>query len=72
MTAPRPARARRQARPPSQHGQSSVEYVVVCAVIAVALGIGMTTPDSVLHQLLAAFGSAWRAFSYAISLPDLL
>lgn len=50
-------------------GQSSMEYVVVCGAIALALGIGMSGPDSVLWQLVQAFGTAYRKFSYAISLP---
>jgi uncharacterized protein (UPF0333 family) len=50
-------------------GQSSMEYVVVCAALAIALGIGMANQDSALGQLVKAFGTAFRKFSYAISLP---
>jgi hypothetical protein len=50
-------------------GQSSIEYVVVCAALALALGIAMANQDSVLWQLAEAFRTAFRKFSYAISLP---
>lgn len=52
-----------------QRGQSSTEYVVVCAALAAALGIGMADESSVLRQLLAAFFAAFANFSYAISIP---
>lgn len=50
-------------------GQSSMEYVVVCAALALALGIAMAGQDSALWQLADAFRTAFRKFSYAISLP---
>lgn len=50
-------------------GQSSMEYVVVCAALAIALGIAMANQDSVLWQLADAFRTAYHKFSYAISLP---
>lgn len=50
-------------------GQSSLEYVVVCAALAFALGIGMSNHDSTLWQLVDAFRTAFHKFSYAISLP---
>jgi hypothetical protein len=53
----------------AQRGQSSVDYAIVSAVLAVALGIGMSSDDSVLRQLLDAFVTAYRNFSFAISLP---
>lgn len=46
-----------------------IEYVVVCAVVALALGIGMVDSKSVLWQLINAFQLAYHNFSYAISLP---
>jgi hypothetical protein len=46
-----------------------MEYVVVCGALALALGLGMSGPDSVLWQLVQAFGTVFRKFSYAISLP---
>jgi hypothetical protein len=52
-----------------QHGQSSIEYLVVCAALAFALGVGMSGEDSVLHQLLVAFQTAYRRFSFALSRP---
>lgn len=57
------------ATPRAQRGQSMVEYVVVCGVLALVLGIGMIDQDSVLRQLLDEFQKAYRNFSYAISLP---
>ena len=52
-----------------QRGQSSVEYVVVCAALAIALGIGMVDNRSVLRELLGAFKLAYQKISFAISLP---
>lgn len=60
-----PARYRRNA----QHGQSSMEYVVVCGALAIALGVGMSSDQSVLLQLVEAFKTAYHNFSYAISVP---
>lgn len=51
-------------------GQSSVEYAVVCAAIALTLGIGMANPDSVLWQLVDALRIAYQKFTYAISLSE--
>jgi len=52
-----------------QAGQSSIEYSVVCAALALALGVGMIDDTSVLWQLIHAFQTAYQNFSYAISLP---
>lgn len=52
-----------------QGGQSLTEYVVVCAALAFALGVGMVDDQSVLRQLLEAFRTAYQKTSYAISLP---
>jgi hypothetical protein len=52
-----------------QWGQSSMEYVVVCAALALILGIGMVNDDSVLKQLLDAFKLAYQKISYSMSLP---
>jgi hypothetical protein len=46
-----------------------MEYVVVCAALAIALGIAMASQDSALWQLADAFRTAFRKFSYALSLP---
>ncbi|MFS0755451.1 hypothetical protein ABC383_12235 [Noviherbaspirillum sp. 1P10PC] len=51
-------------------GQSSVEYAVVCAAIALTLGIGMADPDSVLWQLVDALRTAYQKFTYAVSLSE--
>jgi hypothetical protein len=53
----------------SECGQASVEYVVVCAAITFALGVGMVDSNSVLRQLLDAFAIAYQRFSFALSLP---
>ena len=50
-------------------GQASMEYVGVCAALAIALGVAMTNQDSALWQLADAFKTAFRKFSYALSLP---
>ena len=52
-----------------QLGQSTVEYVVLTAVVAMALGIGMVDEGSALRQLLDAFALAYKKISFAISLP---
>ncbi len=54
----------------SQRGQSSTEYAIVCAALALALGLEMNADTSVLWQLIDAFNSAYANFSYAISLPN--
>lgn len=51
-------------------GQSSVEYLVVCTALAVALGLGMTQPDSVLAQWLQAMRDAYAQWTFALSLPQ--
>lgn len=55
--------------PPRQCGQALTEYVVVCAALAFALGIGLSDEQSVLWQLLEALRTAYRNTSYAISFP---
>jgi hypothetical protein len=50
-------------------GQSSMEYVVVCAALALALGIGMSDNNSVLVQLIDAFKLAYTRIAFAYSLP---
>ena len=47
-------------------GQSSVEYLVVLALLAMALVIG---PDSALEQLFRAFADHYQNFTYAMSRP---
>jgi hypothetical protein len=53
----------------AQGGQASIEYVVVCSALAVALGVGMVDSNSVLWQLLDALRVAYQRFSFALSLP---
>jgi hypothetical protein len=52
-----------------QRGQSSMEYVVVCAALALTLGIGMSNDNSVLRQLLEAFRTGYQRVSFALSIP---
>ena len=52
-----------------QAGQSSMEYVVVCAALALALGVGMVDDQSVLRQLLEGFQLAYQKISFSIALP---
>lgn len=52
-----------------QAGQSSMEYVVICAAIALALGLGMADEQSVLWQLIQNFRQGYEKFSFALSLP---
>lgn len=66
-----PGRGARQCQGASraQRGQSAVEYTVVCAALAFALGVGMVDDQSVLRMLLEAFRTAYEKFGYALSLP---
>lgn len=52
-----------------QCGQSTMEYVVVCAALTISLGIGLLDDTSVLWVLINAFKTAYKNFSYALSLP---
>jgi len=58
--------SRRRARRRRARGQSSAEYLIVLALLAIALAIG---PDSPLELLFRAFGDHYQKFSYAISRP---
>ena len=51
-------------------GQASVEYAIVCAAVALTLGIGMADPDSVLWQLVDAMRVAYQKFTYAVSISE--
>ena len=51
-------------------GQSSMEYAIVCAAIALTLGIGMADPDSLLWQLVDAMRTSYQKFTYAVSLSE--
>lgn len=53
----------------ASQGQSSVEYLVVCAAFAFALGIGMSSDESALKQLLVGFQMAYKNIAFAISIP---
>ncbi len=47
-------------------GQSSAEYLVVLALLSLALTVG---PDSALEQLFRAFAERYEQFTYAMSRP---
>ena len=53
-----------------QRGQSSVEYAVLCAAIALSLGVGMADDGSLLWQLADAFRKGYRNFTYALSVSE--
>lgn len=69
MTSTRHRPAGAAARRRHQQGQSSMEYVLLCAVLVLVLGIGMVDDQSVLRQLLQAFAQAYQKISFAIALP---
>lgn len=52
-----------------QSGQSSMEYVVICAAIALTLGLGLSDDQSALWQLIQNFRLGYEKFSFALSLP---
>jgi hypothetical protein len=52
-----------------QRGQSTMEYVVLCAVVAFVLGLGMVDDTSPLRQLLNAFQVGYQRISFSIALP---
>jgi hypothetical protein len=49
-------------------GGASTETVLLAAVVATALGVGLSD-DGALHELLQALRDAYRRFAYALSLP---
>lgn len=57
------------ASPTAQRGQSMTEYVVICAALAMALGVGMVDDNSALWQLIKNFQLGYQRFSFALSLP---
>lgn len=52
-----------------QKGQSSVEYLIVCGVVAFALGVGMIDDNSVLKQFIDALSLGYKKIAYSISIP---
>jgi hypothetical protein len=55
-----------KANPSRQVGQSAVEYLVVVALLSLALTVG---PDSPLERLYRAFDARYQMFTYAMSRP---
>jgi hypothetical protein len=47
-------------------GQAATDYLLVLALVSVALGIGA---DSPVQQLLGAIAEHYRRFTWSISLP---
>ena len=58
-----------------QHGQSTMEYVVTCAALAVALFLPLPGSDdgagsrNTIQILLDGFEKAYQRFTHSISLP---
>lgn len=46
-----------------------MEYLVVCAALAFALGLAMWNDGSVLKELIEAFQVAYQKITYALSIP---
>lgn len=46
-----------------------MEYLVVCAALAFALGLAMWNDGSVLKELIDAFNVAYERISFALSIP---
>lgn len=46
-----------------------MEYLVVCAALAFALGLAMWNDGSVLKELIDAFNVAYEKISFALSIP---
>lgn len=53
----------------AMRGQSAVEYAVVTAILTTLLGMGWSSDQSVLKQLMDAFATAYRLMSFALSMP---
>jgi len=53
-------------RPPTQRGQSAVEYLLVLMLFVLVLTAG---PDSPLEQLFEAVGERYQRFTHAMSMP---
>lgn len=60
-----PRRGRRRAA-----GQSSVEYLVICAALVAALGVGMGGEGGALTEWLEALRTAYSRMAFALSLPS--
>ena len=52
-----------------QHGQSSIEYTVVCAALSLALFVDLSSSNSAVKSILENFNNAYQKISYALSLP---
>ncbi len=52
-----------------QRGQAAIEYVVICAALAIALGVGMADNTSAIRQVINTLQVAYAKFTYAMSLP---
>jgi hypothetical protein len=52
-----------------QRGQSTVEYIVVGAILTALVAVPIQGRRSVLQLMLVAIGDAWSRFLAALSLP---
>ncbi len=50
-------------------GQAMVEYTLLCAMLALALGLGVDVRHSLPWQWLHALHLFFQRFSFALSLP---
>ncbi len=55
-------------KPRLQRGSVSIEYVMISAILVIALGLSFG-PDSLLAQVVNAMGLAWRKFVFTMSIP---
>ena len=62
----RAPRDRAGARRAGAAGQSAAEYLIVLALLSLALTVG---PDSPLEQVFRAFAERYEQFTYAMSRP---
>lgn len=60
----------RKAHTPAAGGQAAVEYLVVCAALALALGVGLADGRGVLNEWLTALQTAYLRLAFALSLPQ--
>lgn len=49
--------------------QAATEFLVVCAAVATAIGLGLGPHGGLLASLLDSFRTAFAHFSFALSIP---
>lgn len=53
----------------ASRGQAIVEYLILCATVALVLGVSWSDHGSVAGMLLDALRTLFADFSYALSMP---